>query len=274
MNIIQAQKIKRSLETFFYKVRFNVGLDTVIKSPQYSTFKKTIENALDNQILYYAKFEKINDIIGLQKATRTLDDTILLKNLDTMWVPLGDLVETDEIKLFFLWVADRGGQIAVNKLGSNDAFQLTNKPLLNRVGNRVFESLEQIDATTKGWIARSVEQGLNNEYTVMEIAKMLRNESLAFSKMRSDRIAEYEATYLLGQMALEVYNRSGVEFHKWVTSRDERVCPECISNEMAGEVRIGELFPNGTMHTPAHHFCRCFTLPIVSNSITDLWTGK
>lgn len=274
MNINQAQRVKRSLETFFYKVRYNIGLTTVIDSEQYDVFAKNIETALNNQILYYAKFEKVNDIIGVKKAVRELTDTELLKNLDTMWVPLTDLIETDEMLLYFLWLADRGGQQAVNKLGSSEAFQLTNKALLNEIRRHMNDSIAMIDTTTKGWIARTVEQGLRDNETILEIAKLLRDESIRISKLRSDRIAEYEAAYILGEMATEVYNRSGVEFHAWVTSRDERVCDICIKNEQAGEVRVGTPFPNGVIHTPAHLLCRCFTMPVVTNTTIDIWMGN
>lgn len=273
MNVQQALQIKRSLETFFYKVRFNIGLHNVIKSPQYINFRKELELAINNQILYYAKYEKVNEIIGMEKAVRNLDDAILLNNLNKIWLPLVDIMERDEIKTYFLWASDRGGQIAVNKLKASDTFHLTNEKLLKRVGGSVGDFFEQIDLTTKSWIARTVEQGLLDDSSILDIAKILRNESISVSSNRADTIAEQETVMLLGEMALEVYIRSGIDAHKWVTNRDERVCLICASNEDAGEVHIGESFPNGSISTPAHIRCRCYTLPVISDSTIDIWLG-
>ena len=68
MNIQQALQIKRSLETFFYKVRFNIGLHNVLASEQYREFQKNIETSLNNQILYFAKYEKVNSIVGFGRV--------------------------------------------------------------------------------------------------------------------------------------------------------------------------------------------------------------
>ena len=108
----------------------------------------------------------------------------------------------------------------------------------------------------------------------MDIAKALRDESLSLSKNRADTIAEHETVSILGEMALEVYNRSGIETHKWLTSMDEKVCVDCSSNETIGEIRVGESFPSGTISTPAHIGCRCYDLPVISDSSIDIWLGQ
>ena len=44
---------------------------------------------------------------------------------------------------------------------------------------------------------------------------------------------------------------------RWVVDDDDRDCPDCDDNALAGALRRGEPFPTGQLYPPAHAGCRC-----------------
>lgn len=274
MNLAKSKEIKGAIETFFYKIRLNIGLIRILKSKRFYEFRDIIEKSLEDQIMFYAKFEKVNEIVGFEKATRELSDQFLLNNLEKIWLPILLLLKREEVKQFLINFAEEGGQEALNKLRIDEEFLLTNDSLLENISNRIEDFAFLIDNTTKSWIAKTVEEGINKGMGNFEIAKVIRDSASKTAAVRADIIAEYEVAKAVGEMSTQVFIKNGATEHKWITSRDERVCLVCVANEKAGVLKIGALFPNGTTNTPAHPNCRCYTLPIKSEKIEDIWAGQ
>ena len=272
MDVDKAKQIKRAIESFFYKIKYNVGLTSILESNKYHEFRDTLETALKDQVLYFAKFEKINEIIGVNKAVRSLTDDLFLPHLDRIWIPLISLISEQILTDFFIFSADKSGQDAVNKLSSDAKFRLTNQKEIEKLQTMILLMIGQIDATTKSWIARTIEEGINNDFSIIDIARSLRDEASHIAKTRSDIIAENQAAQVSGLITNEVYLRSGVTQHRWVTAHDERTCPICMANENAGIIDIGSEFPSGALYPPSHISCRCYTLPVADN-IEDIWIG-
>lgn len=264
--------VQKSLETFFYKIRFNIGLSHVLDAQEFKSFRASLKKSLRDQILYFAKIEKVNAIIGLKKAVGELTDTELLTNLNKMWIPIFAILDEAEANKFLLWSANKGGQIGLDKLKSTETFKLTNEKIIDSIKKRSVEFSKVIDYTTQSWIARTIEEGINMNLLSVDIAKNLRDESKDIAYFRSDMIAEYEVALQIGDIQNEVFKRSGITHHKWTTTRDERTCMKCVSNEEAGTVEIGDMFPSGTNKSPAHIACRCFTSP--ASAPKTIWTGN
>jgi len=268
----QLLNVRQSLETFFYRIRFNIGLNHALESGVFKSFRSELKKSLRNQILYFAKIEKVNSIIGLRKAVKELTDQDLLINLGKMWIPIFDILSQEDAKKFLIWSANEGGQIAVNKLDPSVEFRLKNEKIVSMIEQRAIDFSKIIDYTTQSWIARTVEEGISMGMNSIDIAKTLRDQSTNVSYFRSDTIAEYELALQIGEMQNEVFKRSGVTHHRWITTRDERTCLECASNEEAGEVEIGDEFPSGVIYTPGHISCRCFIAPVSLHK--EIWTGN
>ena len=47
----------------------------------------------------------------------------------------------------------------------------------------------------------------------------------------------------------------------WVVDDGGAPCPDCADNALAGEQQLGEMFPTGQAHPPAHPGCRCVLVP-------------
>lgn len=103
--------------------------------------------------------------------------------------------------------------------------------------------------------------GLSREWLLDEVRKIASEE-------RALLIAENESIAVLTQAAYIVYsNTKLVQYVKWVTMRDERVCPRC------GPLH-GRVFPlGGQPAIPVHVRCRCQILPMVDGRILRLLAG-
>jgi 8-oxo-dGTP pyrophosphatase MutT (NUDIX family) len=63
-----------------------------------------------------------------------------------------------------------------------------------------------------------------------------------------------------GQAAQDYYCGAGaVTMGQWLCQANS--CPVCLSNEEAGQVRIGEAYPSGDSQPPAHPNCGCAVVP-------------
>lgn len=266
------QKIKQALESFFYKVRLNIALNNALKSTEYSTFRDAVASAIEKQILHFATVEKINQITGVHKAVGKLTEIDLLDNLKKHWVPLSAFLHPDEFKDYLLWAAIIGGQDALDKMKTEEKFDLKNKELISMVKRRAGVAMKEIDKTTMDWIARTIEQNYASSH--IEIARFLHSEAKKKAEMRSDLIAEQELVSMLNKMEVETYKRNKIKYHRWITNKDELTCVACMSNEEAGNVKVGDVFPGYVAYPPQHERCRCFLMPVVEKEIKNVWVGK
>ncbi len=273
MKTKKLKKVKKLIESFFYKARFNIALDNTLKSQEHKDFRDRVEAGIYKQILFFSKQSKIKQIVGMKKAVKELTDKELLENIEDMWVPLTTFVKLSFIALYIDYLSIEGGQSGVNKLGSDKKFELSNKSVLATIKRRPATLVSIVDKTTKDWIARTVEEGVKKNLSEYEIANMLRRSARSVARERADTIAEQEAALMIGEMELEVFKRNNIKFHVWVTSHDELVCQICMSNETGGKVAVGDEFPTGVLSSPAHIRCRCMTLPVFTD-MEVTWVGK
>jgi hypothetical protein len=75
------------------------------------------------------------------------------------------------------------------------------------------------------------------------------------------QVALTEIVLASSAAAIAVYQRHGVQWHRWVTERDGKVCAICRANAKAGPVRVGMPFPSGDLMPPIHPNDRCGTVP-------------
>lgn len=257
MNNQQLIQVQRAIEQFFVKVRVNVPLYDILRSELYIEFEKDMRLAIENQILYFAKVEKVNQVIGVQKI-----DSELLKTIFLYYPLLQEFVNATEFKDYLSTVSTKGIESAKNVVGIEREVVIKNLDKI--LSTRVATSMEGIDDTTVRWIAQRLSDGVKSGASSYEIAKMLRDLAKDQAEMRAQTIAEQEAAWALGETQLRTYKAVGVQKKKLITSRDELVCPICIADETVGEIGIDAKFPSGAVATPIHIRCRCFIMPIIA----------
>lgn len=123
------------------------------------------------------------------------------------------------------------------------------------------EAVTQIDETTRHGLALIIRDGTEAGLSIGQMATMIAEN---FDDMTRDRalvIAQYEtaSAYAEGQrLSTQALVDAGIPMRKaWLTAGDERVDPDCVSNEGAGWIAWQEGFPTGHDSPPAHPRCRC-----------------
>lgn len=267
----QLLQVKQKVQNFFLKSRYNIGLTKMLEIKELSHVTKELEKALEDQSLFYAKFERINSIIGINKI-EDIQDELLLLNLEEQWKPLSEFFEKEDMFLLLLFIANKTGSYLLESQSIDKEFKLTDKVFIDNLRARVEESYTYIDKTTQKIIVKIIDEDLKKGMSMMEIAKDVRDKMKNISEYRAGLITEYEVSIIYAQLVAEFYKRSGVERHRWITSYDEMVCDVCVGNERDGSIPIGQSFRSGITTPPAHQNCRCFTIP--DGEVDDVWLGN
>jgi len=203
----------------------------------------------------------------LLNADANIDDNELMANFETMMY--GDSAELKSaIYAALLAYADFGVEVAVGKVSQfYPGFDPEESRYMARdwAQTRAIEVFNLVMAASIRKARQSIEEykrgGLSREWLKDELRK-------AASPERALLIAENESIAVITQAAYIVYaNTKLVQYVKWVTMRDERVCPRC------GPLH-GKVYPlGGNPAIPVHVRCRCQILPMVDGRILRLLAG-
>jgi hypothetical protein len=132
----------------------------------------------------------------------------------------------------------------------------------------------EIDATSMERIRDVLARGIEQDHTTARIARDLRGEFDGWTRpsargrltaeeraivRRAEMIAVTEVAEAWEETSYRVLQEQEFEYVIWIDSQDERTCEICIGNAAAGPVRVGEPFPSGDLHPPAHPLDRCAT---------------
>ena len=108
-------------------------------------------------------------------------------------------------------------------------------------------------ANIRATIARGLEEGWNSSQVQEAIAA-----DNSFTPVRARNIASYETANAQEEGKMVAFKKAGTPATTW---SDQDGCPTCQANAAAGAVPIGQPFPSGHTHAPAHPHCRCANLP-------------
>lgn len=92
-----------------------------------------------------------------------------------------------------------------------------------------------------------------------DIAKAMR-DAIA-DPIDATAIAISEVTRASGAAAIDAYRRLGIAMGEWAIDPASNVCAVCVDNANTGPVPIGDPYPSGHAHAPAHPRCRCAVVP-------------
>lgn len=257
------------IEKKVYKSRINVALDRAEESKTYQTFKGKLLEGLRRQIAVVATEQNINNLMLFTKAA----NNPLITEISTL------LAETSiegyiDLKIFLVWAGTQGGQAALDKLGMDGVFNVTNPQLVEYFEDHANLIIGSVDKYTKEWIAAKIQQGVDKGLNPKQIAEMLIDEAKGITKVRADRIALTELAAAMATVESEASRRYGIMEHIWRTSRDETVCPICLPLDGKTGPTNGSI--NGYV-IPAHPSCRCFYEDVIPEAweIPDIiWLGE
>lgn len=277
---LKLKAIKWALEKFFYSAGTNIAFHNATRNKKYKSFQKNSNKAILKQIEPFYNAENVRAIQErIPPKLQKIDDIIIDVIVSALFISFADVFigGAEKIDEFMSWAGDLGGQASFDKVGLDLTFKLFNPEVVARLRDRRNYLITSVDETTKEWIARTIASGTEKGLSANDIARNIKDLGVEMSMIRAKKIVETETAYAMGLVELESIKRNGSEYKKWITSRDERVCPICNGNEQQGRIRLDEKFAmSGTLSTPGHPFCRCYLAGSIPPDIPldSLWTGN
>ncbi len=128
-----------------------------------------------------------------------------------------------------------------------------------------FENLAKtLDETTAKRLETILVDGLAKNLSYSQIAAQIKATFAGFTAARARRIAVTEIGNAYSEAtlaaALDISSR-GIALEKAIlTAGDDRVEAECLANEAAGWIQVGDNFPSGQQRPLFHIGCRCALL--------------
>ena len=120
-----------------------------------------------------------------------------------------------------------------------------------------FELIKSLDEETKRRLGKALADAIMEQRGIPGATRAVREVAEGMEKWRAERIARTEVKRGLNRGALDRAISIGGKQKEWITVGDDRVSPECESNEGEGRIPIGDSFSGGTHEPPQHANCRC-----------------
>lgn len=250
---------------YAYDKGVNVALNEAEESKRYKSFKKEVEKAIFEQIVYILTEKNYFDtfMLVVQKSESFLETQI--KSI-LAYVALDKMVD---FKSFLTWAGERGGQAFVDKMEVQATFGLTNKNVIKYFDDYSKLLISSVDDYTKRWLAKEIQAGLKEGLSPSQIQDAITKKARDFSKIRAERIVLTETATAMVTVEVESMVRSGINEYIWRTSLDERVCPICGPLEgQQFKVRTGR-------KPPGHVSCRCYLEEVIPQNwiSANIWLG-
>jgi uncharacterized protein with gpF-like domain len=199
-----------------------------------------------------------------------------------LWEELRDLVMRG------LLIGANGGRAALPA----SVQPLVNWDFYNRAAIRYlreyrFDQITGITETTRKQVIEAMEDWLRSGEHLDGLRDRL---APVFGKTRADMIAQTEVTRVVARGNIMLWESTGfVSGKRWMTARDERVCPICrplhmqlveidkgwtfSAQDVADNEELRKALGGVTaityLHPPAHVNCRCWMQPFVSEELVD-----
>jgi len=113
-----------------------------------------------------------------------------------------------------------------------------------------------------------------SDSAVEELATEMTTTFDNMSIKRARTIVRTESQVAIGNATHDMYKRSGIEYHTWLSVGDKQVRPAHKDND-GTTVRVGDPFQSGQIHTgdgPLATNCRCSTMPVIIDGLS-FWGG-
>lgn len=117
----------------------------------------------------------------------------------------------------------------------------------------ILDMLEEADPVTLYVFTTEVERKKARLTETLAVAQDRNKEIDRALRYWTLQVAQY-ADNTVYRARLRAFDDAGIEFVRWVTQKDERVCRECDDLDE-------EIFPIDEVPPPQHMRCRCFVVP-------------
>lgn len=276
-------KYRIALKKFAYKAGTNVALYNAERSPRYKKFRDGIEKTLVNQVGNIIENELFIEQIRTAQKWDAPDE--MKRVLVELWVgndfdiQFNKLTNFASLNFYIDWVADIGGQYALDKAGIDAVFNLKNHDVIRTLRDGQTVMVDSLDKATRSYIGQKIAEGRENYLTNDEIARLISDDVVGISQTRAEIIVQTEVARVISTVQLETFKRNGFKEKEWLTSRDERVCPIC--GPLHGtRISIDDAFSSEGLTEdgpPIHPRCRCDLVEVIPDDFvtnTEYWIGE
>lgn len=135
------------------------------------------------------------------------------------------------------------------------------RPSVAQALSEIMERQRSVPNTLASRIETIVSDGLARGLDRDAIGQLVRAAAPEIAKNSAELIGQTAATASFEAGQVESFKDAGVETHRWLTQRDDRVRDEHAALD-GEEVRVGQAFSNGVEY-PSEPRCRCTLLPII-----------
>ena len=285
--IAEQLQVKGVLDNFIEKVSgVNKPYLALKKDQQYKDFHAMFAEAIAKQAEWAA--QNIHSILELSTPLEPLNgvQTTRVKDYVGQNLPsVAQMVDQDSVVDYFKFCFEWGAKAQYQRWFTRKAagqpyenFSLTNEKYLQSLRDRANYLLNQssLDDTTTSQIISTIISGKEDNLTNDEVAQQLSDSFDDISSDRADMIARTETANAMGDGNYATMQENGITQVEWITAGDNP-CVICQENEDASPINVGDQFPSGDDHEPAHPNCECYTQAVTDDINLDdisIWDGS
>ena len=180
-------------------------------------------------------------------------------------------------------IKDQGDDV-LGEFGVATGLNMDNKEINKYLNQYIKMMTREINGTTKSDLIKTIKDGLKKGESISQVRNRILAVYDTLTKERANLIARSEVLRANNLASLEGYKQSGVVVKKqWLTAKDERTCPFCMSmdgkvvgisanyfdknavldlhDENGNPIKM-DLSYSDVAAPPLHPQCRCTILPI------------
>lgn len=275
----KANRLLNSLDSFVEKMaNVNKPYKALQGTAEYKKFHTAFEEAIQQQAKWAADHIKfVTDVPGY---------------LEQQMPKIGSLLDSDMVADYFKFCFEWGVKAQYQRWGIKKAnhysnFALRNKNYISKLNddaNYLLSTKSSIDPTTRDRIikiiqdskAQTDEEGNSVPMTNDDISAQISSEFDSISSVRADMIAITETAQAMGSGNFATLIENNIPQYSWVTA-GPNPCIICDENADASPINVGDTFPSGDQHEPAHIRCECYTeadLSSIDLTSFNIWDGS
>lgn len=228
----------------------------------YDRTQRTMERILLSKINRYA-FEQRNDIIK----------SIFNNNKSSNWNKEGILNQIEELlrsqdqKLvnmlnpIYAKIIQEAGQMSYKFMAINRNYLIDQSILTDRLN-----MIKDINDTTFNQLKTTILKSWESGDSLDTLANNIKSYFNETYKNRSKTIARTESSALISETTQKEYAVHGIQYKRWVATKDEKTRPEHINNNNQGAIPITDSFSSGEQYPGQKSInCRCALIPVINN---------
>lgn len=221
----------------------NIAFYSVLKEEESTTFQKNISIAIKKQLLDFIKLENIKS--DRDEIRRSL-------------FSFSQIYPEKEIFDFFIWLWKKGIDVAIEKTGHDLEKSYPERQLIDE---RVDSLVRGIDEMISGWLFDIIVKSRFYKLSSIDIIKYLFDLAEATVGIKAEAISRNAISEIMNISEYETYRLNKVKKVSWRVALEEKNEGNCLKNEMAGDIKLGNNFPSGHKYPPVGYYCSCYLMP-------------